>query len=271
MSRYLIAVCLATVAAAQPGRGVNFYSLEKEVALGRQLADEFMRENPVVESPAVVEYVQRLGDRLVAEIGGPPFTYKYALVADSPAFNEMVAFPGGFVFVPTSIILAARDEDEFAGILAHAIGHIANRDGTRQATKAELVNIASVPMIYVGGWSGYAMREGASLAIPIGFMQFWRKMELADDQLAARKMAAIGYDPGALARFIDRTQAAYDQYQNRVNSPLPLRAERVAGIQEVIASLPAQTYAPHTGLDGIQEEVRRLTPIAPRKPPALGK
>lgn len=275
MSRYLIAVCLITVAAAQSGRGVNFYSLEKEVALGRQIANEFTRENPILESPEVVQCVQRLGDRLVAETGGPPFTYRYALVADSPAFNEIVAIPGGFVFVPTSIILAAHDEDEFVGVLAHAIGHIANRDGSRQATKAELVNVASVPLIYMGGWSGYAMRQGASLAIPLGFLQFWRKMELEDDGLAARKMAALGYDPAALARFIDRTQAAYDQYRNRVTSPLPLRTERIAAIQEVIASLPAQSYSPHTGFDRIQDDVRRLapaaTPVPPHKAPSLGK
>src|SRR5262249_42625362 len=157
----------------------------------RQLANEFTRENPVVESPEVLEYVQRLGDRLVSEIGGPPFTYKYALVTDSPAFNEIVAIPGGFVFVPTSIILAAHDEDEFAGILAHAIGHIANRDGSRQATKAELANVASVPLIYMGGWTGYAMRQGAGLAMPLGLVQFWRLMELADDRLAAGKMASL--------------------------------------------------------------------------------
>jgi len=272
VSRYLIAVCLVTVAAGQPGRGVNFYSLEKEAALGQQLAAEFTRDNPVVEIPSVQQYVQQLGDRLVAEFAGPPFTYKYALVADSPTFNEMVAMPGGSVFVPLSIILAARDEDEFAGILAHAIAHIANRDGSRQATKAELMNTASIPLIYMGGWTGYAIREGASLAIPIGFAQFQRKMELADDQLAARNMAALGYDPAALAHFIDRTQAAYDQWRSRQVSPLPPRAERVAGIQEVIASLPQQTYSPHTGFDRIQDEVRRLTPVpAVRKAPSLGK
>jgi predicted Zn-dependent protease len=275
-SCYLI-LCLAAAAAAQqrePGRGVNFYSLEKEIALGRQLAAEFSRDNKPLESPATLAYINDLGQRLAAQIGGPPFTYTFAVIADNSRYTEAVALPGGFVFVPSAIILAAKDENELAGILAHSIAHIASRDGTKLATRSELTNIATVPLLDMGGWTGYAMREGADIAIPLGLLQMMRKSELGADNLAAVKMAAAGYDPAALSRFIDREQAPFDAWElHRVFSRLPARSERIQTIQAAINDLPAQTYPPHDGLDKIQEEVRRLTASTEpaKKPPTLGR
>src|SRR5215467_1950236 len=118
------------------GKGVNFYSIEKEIALGYHLALDFRRSTRALESAAALAYVNGIGQRLVVQIGGPPFTYTFALFADNAAaIHEIVAFPGGFMFVPSSLILAVRDEDELAGMLAHAIAHVASRHGTRQATK----------------------------------------------------------------------------------------------------------------------------------------
>jgi predicted Zn-dependent protease len=205
------------------------------------------------------------------QIGGPPFTYTFALIADdATAIHEVAAIPGGFLFVPTSLILAAKDEDELAGMLAHAIAHVASRDGTRQATRAELVNMASVPLIFTGGWTGYAVREGQSLAIPLGMLQIWRKCELNADRLAARKMAAAGYDPAALARYIERVQAP-DEMQPKMWSSLPQRSQRVEAIRAVIGDLPAKVYGPHEGLEKVQEDVRRLTASTPKAPPTLSK
>ena len=185
----------------------------------------------------------------------------------------MATFPGGFLFVPASLILAVKDEDELAGMLAHAIAHVASRDGARQATRAELVNGSNVPIIYMGGWTDYAIRQGQSLAVPIGFLQMWRKCELDADRLAASKMPAAGYDPGALARYIDREQASYDEHSQNVFSPLPQRKQRVEAIQAVIGAFPAQVYPPHEGLDKIQEEVRRMTAsvLPAKQPPTMAK
>jgi predicted Zn-dependent protease len=275
-SRFLVLLMAAGAAAQQrePDKGVNFYSIEKEIALGRQLAAEFSRDHKPLESSGVLAYVNELGQRLAAQPGGPPFTYTFVVINDTTHYSEVIALPGGFVFVPSSIILAAKDESEFAGILAHSLSHIAARHGTKQATKAELVNIASVPLVYMGGWTGYAIREGADLAIPLGFLQLWRRFELEADTMAARKMAETGYDPAALARYIDREQAPFEEPQrSRTFSQLPPRAQRVDAIQAVIAGLPAQTYPAHDRFDKIQEEVRRLTAsIEPvKKPPTLGR
>jgi predicted Zn-dependent protease len=261
-------VCLLLVFAAssmaqerEVGKGVNFYSIEKEIALGNQLALEFRARTKALESPAALAYVNGIGQRLAKEIGGPPFTYTFALIADDPtAMHEVAAFPGGFLFVPSSLILAAKDEDELAGMLAHAIAHVADRDGTRQATKAALADMATVPVIYMGGWTGYAMRQGESLAIPLGMLQSWRAFELNADRLAARKMAAAGWDPVALARYIERVQVA-DEARSRIWTALPERSRRVAAIREVIDGLPAQSYGLHEGLEKAQEEVRRAAGV----------
>jgi len=264
MARAILLLALLPAAAfAQPerapGKGVNFYSIEREMALGRQLAEEFRRWTTPIWSPAALAYVNAIGQRLAAEIGGPPFTYRFALVADDPAaLHEVAAFPGGYLFVPASLILAVKDEHELAGMLAHAIAHVAARDGTRAATRAEVVEMASVPLIYVGGWPGYAMRQGAELAIPLAMMQMWRRYELEADRTAARKMAAAGWDPAALARYIERVQATYDA-QPAAWRALPRTAQRVEAIQTVIDALPPQVYGPHEGLEAIQQEVRRAT------------
>jgi len=159
----------------------------------------------------------------------------------------VAAFPGGILFVPASLILAAKDEDELAGMLAHAIAHVASRDGARQATRAQLMDIA-MPAPYMGGWT-----------MELGLLRMWRKRELDADRLAASKMAAAGYDPGALARYLDREQASYDEYSPKMYSMLPRRAQRIEAIQSVIDTLPARTYPARDAFSAFQEQVRRLT------------
>jgi predicted Zn-dependent protease len=110
------------------------------------------------------------------------------------------------------------------------------------------------------------------MTVLLGLLQMWRKMELEADRLAAKAMSAPGYNPKALARYIDREQASYDDYSPRRLSSLPRRTERLEAINAVIGELPAQTYPPHEGLDKVQEEVRRLTAtVSSGNPPTLGK
>lgn len=260
--RFVMGLCLCIALAGaqqrEPGKGVNFYSIEKEIALGKQLAAEFQRTVKPLENAAALAYVSDLGQRLAALIGGPPFPYTFALVADDPTvLHEVAAFPGGFLFVPAPLILAVKDEDELAGMMAHAIAHVASRDATRLATRTELTDTMAVPLIFMGGWAGYANRQGADLAIPMGFLQMRRRMELDADRLASRKMAAAGYDPAALARYIEREQAKYDGNSSETFSPLPRRTARVEAIQAVIAGLPVREYERREGLVIVQEELRR--------------
>ena len=153
------------------GKGVNFYSLEKEIALGKQLAQEVERQAKIIDDPIIAEYVNRVGQNLVRNSDAKvPFTIK---VLDSEEVNAF-ALPGGFFFVNSGLILKADTEAELAGVMAHEIAHVAARHGTRQATRGELINIGTIPLIFMGGWTGYAIRQGAGLAIPMGFLQFSR-------------------------------------------------------------------------------------------------
>src|ERR1700691_4195744 len=156
------------------GKGVNFYSLEKEIAIGKQLSLEVERQSKIVDDAVVAEYVNRIGQNLVRNSDAKvPFTIK---VLDSEEVNAF-ALPGGFFFVNSGLILKADSESELAGVMAHEIAHVAARHGTRQATRGQLINIATIPLIFMGGWTGYAIRQGAGLAIPLGFLDFTRGME----------------------------------------------------------------------------------------------
>src|SRR5215468_362630 len=134
------------------GKGVIFYSLEKEIALGKQLAQEVERQAKIIDEPVIAEYVNRVGQNLVRNSDAKvPFTIKVIDTEDINAF----ALPGGFFFVNSGLILKADTESELAGVMAHEIAHVAARHGTRQATRGELAQIATIPLIFWGGWAGF--------------------------------------------------------------------------------------------------------------------
>src|SRR5450432_3203124 len=137
----------------------NMYSIEKEIGLGKQMAQEVERQAKIVDDPIVAEYVNRVGQNLVRNSDAKvPFTIK---VIDAEEINAF-ALPGGFFFVNTGVITAADNEAEMAGVMAHEIAHVAARHGMKQQTKGDLINYASIPMmIFLGGWTGYAIRQGA--------------------------------------------------------------------------------------------------------------
>ena len=151
--------------------------------MGKQLAQEVERQSKIVDDPIVAEYVNRLGQNLVRNSDAKvPFTIKVIQSAEVNAF----ALPGGFFFVNSGLILKADNEAELAGVMAHEIGHVAARHGTRNATKGQLMQYGTIPLIFMGGWAGYAIYQGAHLAIPMTFLSFSRAMEKEADLLGPR-------------------------------------------------------------------------------------
>lgn len=259
----VLGAALALNAQDRPvGRGVNFYSTEQEVALGAQLAADFRRVHSQLDNAAAREYIEPMGARLVQALPQPsPFMYHFEVTADSSGtFLEPAALLGGYVFVPAGLILAAKDEAELAGTLAHAIAHVAARHGTREATKAQIAQLGTIPLIFMAGYGG---SQGASMLLPVGFRQFQKAMESEADVLAVGIASAAGYDPEGLARYVRRVQQ--DPAQPAASqAAYPMRDERVKGIEQAMQALPAKTYAAFGDFARIQEEVRPALPPAPR-------
>src|SRR5689334_366794 len=230
------------------GTGVNFYSLEKEIALGKQLAQEVERQAKVIDDPVIAEYVSRVGQNIVRNSDAKvPFTIK---VLDTEEVNAF-ALPGGFFFVNSGLILKAESESELAGVMAHEIAHVAARHGTRQATKGELANIMSIPLIFMGGWAGYAIRQGAGLAIPMGFLTFSRSMEREADYLGLQYLYKSGYDPTSFVDFFEKLQSMEKRKPGslaKVFATHPMNDDRIKAAQNEIQSIlaPKPEYVVNT-------------------------
>src|SRR5215218_7275235 len=226
----------------QVDKGVNFYSLEKEIGLGKQLAQEVERQAKVIDDPIIAEYVNRVGQNLVRNSDAKvPFTIK---VLDSEEVNAF-ALPGGFFFVNSGLMLKAESEAELAGVMAHEIAHVAARHGTKQATRGELANIMTIPLIFVGGWAGYAIRQGAGLAIPMGFLTFSRGFEREADYLGLQYLYKSGYDPTSFVDFFEKIQSMEKKKPGtmaKVFSSHPMTDDRIKdsqkNIQEILAAKP---------------------------------
>src|SRR5215470_6852150 len=222
---------------------MNWFSLEKEIALGKSLAQEVERSAKLIDDPVVTEYVNRVGQNLVRNSDAKvPFTIK---VIDSDEINAF-ALPGGFFYVNSGLILRAQEESELAGVMAHEIAHVAARHGTCQATKGNIAQIASIPaMIFIPyTWAGYAMYQGLNFAIPMTFLKFNRDAERQADFLGLQYMYKAGYDPNSYVTFFERIQADEKRRPGTIGkafSTHPPTPERIESTQKEIARiLPAR-------------------------------
>src|SRR5713101_2695873 len=225
------------------GKGINLYSLEREISLGKSLAQEVERSSKLIDDPVVTEYVNRVGQNLVRNSDARvPFTIK---VIDSDEVNAF-ALPGGFFYVNSGLILRAQEESELAGVMAHEISHVTARHGTKNATKGELMQLAAIPASIFIPYSlaGYAIYEGMNLAIPLTYLKFNRDAEREADFLGLQYMYKAGYDPNAYVTFFERIQADEKRRPGtipKVFSTHPPTPERIESAQKEIARiLPAR-------------------------------
>lgn len=245
------------------GKGVNFYSLEKEIALGKQLAQEVERSSKLIDDPVVTEYINRVGQNLVRNSDARvPFTIK---VIDSDEVNAF-ALPGGFFYVNSGLILRAQEESELAGVMAHEISHVTARHGTKNATKGQIAQLATIPLLLLGpaGVAGYGLYEGLNIALPLTFLKFSRDAEREADFLGLEYMYKAGYDPNAYITFFERIQADERRRPGtipKVFSTHPPTPERIENAQKEIARiLPNRTeYIVTTSeFDSVKERLRRI-------------
>ena len=224
------------------GRGLgDWYSLETEIKIGKQYSMQVEQSVKLVQDPVVNEYVNRIGQNLVRNSDAQvPFTIK---VIDSDEVNAF-ALPGGFFYVNSGLILAADEEAELAGVMAHEISHVCARHGMRQMTRANLANIATIPLIFVGGGIGYGIYEAAGLGLPLTFMKFQRNFEAEADYLGLQYMYKTGYDPQAFISFFEKIQAKEKKKPGTIAKAFashPQTPDRIEASQKEIATiLPAK-------------------------------
>jgi beta-barrel assembly-enhancing protease len=224
------------------GRGVgNWYTVEGQVARGRVYAQQIESQIKLINDPVVTEYVNRIGQNLVRNSDAQvPFTIK---VIDSDVVNAM-ALPGGFFYVNSGLILAADEEAEMAGVMSHEIAHVAACHYGREMTRMNLMQLASLPAIFMGGALGYGIYEGLGLGIPLTFLHFSRTFEAEADYLGIEYMYRAGYDPSAFVSFFEKIQAMEKKKPGTLSKAFdthPQTPDRIEKSQEEIRKiLPAK-------------------------------
>jgi predicted Zn-dependent protease len=217
----------------------NFVSLEKEIQIGQQVANEFEQTAKLIEDPVVTAYVDRVGQDIVKHSDAKvPFHIK---VVDTDEVNAF-AFPGGFFYVNKGLILEAENESEMAGVMAHEIAHVAARHATRRMTKGQILQIAAIPALFVGGYlAQVAIQNGLGLGINLELLGITRESEKEADQLGIQYLWNTGYDPNGFVSFFEKLQAKEKTKPTKVAGFFrthPFTEDRIA------ASLDEERYLP---------------------------
>src|SRR5438128_3376928 len=256
----------------------NWYGLEKQIAMGKQISQQVETQSKIINDPVIAEYINRLGQNLVRNSDSQvPFTIK---VIDSDDINAF-ALPGGFFYVNSGVILAADEEAELAGVMAHEIGHVAACHAARENPRSNILSLASIPLIFVGGPIGYAGYQAAGLALPVTFLHFSRAFEAEADYLGLQYMYKAGYDPQAFISFFEKLQAQEKKKPGalaKAFSTHPQTPDRIEKSQQEIAQiLPARAqYVVTTSeFDDVKERLavlenrRKLVDPKESKQPSL--
>lgn len=222
--------------------GVNFYSIEKEIALGKQLAIEVQRQARLLDDPITNEYINRLTQNLARNSDVKfPVTVK---VIDDDVVNAFT-LPGGYLFINTGLIRLSESEAELASVISHELGHVAARHYTRQVTRMDLLNATSIPLIFLGGIPGLAAQQIANIGVPAGMFKFSRDFETEADLLGIQYLYKTGYDPNASIDMFERIEAMERKHPGAVSQLFnthPLTSDRIAKTQHNIdKNLPARS------------------------------
>jgi len=242
--------------------GANFYSLEKEIALGKQLSIEVQKQARIVDDPIVAEYLNRLGQNL-ARNSDVAFPVSFTLI-DADEINAFT-LPGGFIFMNTGVLRLSDNEAELASVLAHELGHAAARHATRQATRDQMIGMGSIPLAIFGGVAGLAARQAAGLMAPMAFFHFSRAFETEADLLGIQYLWKAGYDPNASVDMFERVEATERSQPGAVSKLFrthPLTPDRIEKTQKNIGQLlPGQAeYVLNTSeYESVRDRLNQLT------------
>jgi predicted Zn-dependent protease len=241
----------------------NWYSIDGEISMGKESSMEVEKSAHMINDPVVAEYVNRIGQNIVknSDCKGP-FTIK---VIDSDEINAM-ALPGGFFYVNSGLILAADEEAELAGVMAHETAHVCAHHAAREMTRLHYAEIGSIPLIIMteGSWTGYGIYEASQLAIPVSFLEFSREFEAEADWLGLQYMYKAGYDPQAFVQFFEKLDALEKHKPGtlaKVFADHPQTPDRIMHSEEEIATImpPKPDYIVSTSeFDDVKARLARI-------------
>ena len=256
----------------------NWYSTDTEIKMGKMYSMEIEKSTRFITDPVVTEYVNRIGQNIVKNSDCKvPFTIK---IIDSDEINAM-ALPGGFFYVNSGLILNADEEAEMAGVMAHEVAHVCAHHAVREQTRMNYAQLGTIPLIFIGGWTGYGIYEAASIAVPMTFLHFSREFEAQADYLGVQYMYRAGYDPQAFISFFEKIQALEKRKPGMVAKAFadhPQTPDRILHSQEEIARIlpPRDEYTVTTSeFEDVKarlariENKRRLTDSKDTKRPSL--
>jgi predicted Zn-dependent protease len=256
----------------------NWYSVDTEIKMGKMYSMEIEKSSKFITDQTINEYVNRVGQNIVKNSDCKvPFTIK---IIDSDEINAF-ALPGGFFYVNSGLILNADEEAELAGVMAHETAHVCAHHAVREQTRMNYAQIGMVPLIFIGGWTGYGIYEAASIGVPITFLHFSREFEAQADYLGVQYMYRAGYDPQAFISFFEKVQALEKRKPGMVAkafSDHPQTPDRILHSQEEIARIlpPRDEYTVTTSeFDDVKarlariENKRRLTDSKDKNKPSL--
>jgi Zn-dependent protease with chaperone function len=237
--RSLVIVAILSTAIAQAQTkikpGFNLFSPNDDVQIGEQSAQEAMQQLPLLNDAQVNAYVNRIGQRLAANAGGPQFQYQFRVVNQSDI--NAFALPGGFIFVNRGVLDNAHNEGEVAGVLAHEISHVALRHGTHQASKAYL---AQAGISILGGILGGKVGQGTAQIInAVGgfglnalFLKYSRDIETQADVRGSQVLAASGYSPVDMVNFFHTLESVDPSKKTNFLADHPAPPDRIARIEK---------------------------------------
>jgi len=219
------------------GKGMNFFSIEKEMALGKAMSQQMERHSTLVTDKAITEYVNRLAQNLARHSDSKiPLTVK-VIEGDDP---DATTIPGGYIYVRMGLIRTADTEAELAAALSHEIAHVAARHGTRQATQSQVTQIATIPLIFLG-LPGLCMRGASSIGMPAGLLAIQRGYETEADMLGLQYLYKSGYDPLGMVDIFEKIFSFDERKQGKVFANLtsthPSGGDRLGNVQKNIETL----------------------------------
>jgi predicted Zn-dependent protease len=261
------------------GRGIgNWYSVDSEIKMGRQYSAQIEKSTKFITDPVVTEYVNRICQNLVKNSDAKiPFTVK---VIDSDEVNAF-ALPGGFFYVNSGLILTADEESELAGVMGHEMSHVIAHHAARQMTRSNYAQMGTIPLVFIGGWTGYGIYEAANLGIPVTFLKFSREFEAQADYLGVQYMYKAGYDPQSFISFFEKIESLQKTKPGVVAKAFedhPQTPDRIAATQREIARIlpPRDEYVVDTSeFQDVKarlariENKRKLKPGESNKQPVL--